>query len=497
MAFNKQTVRDIDLKGKQVLLRVDYNVPIENGKVMSDYRITESVPTIAYLLEQGCSLVLISHLGRPEGKTDPRYSLKPAAECLSKLLGKPVQFAGDCLGTDTVMAAKSLAPGNLLMLENLRFYSEEEKNDKEFARQLASYAEVFVDDAFGVVHRAHASTEAVTHFLPSVAGLLLEKEVDTITQVMENPQRPLMAIIGGAKISDKITVLEKFIDIADFIAVGGAMANTFLLAEGIEVGKSLVENDDVPLAKEIIQKAREKAKTQPFVFYLPQDGVVATDLSNPSATRIVDWDAHVIADIESYPKQPKDEAAHVQESELILDIGPFSGSFIAGSAQFAGTVVWNGTMGVTETDGKNNDPIGPFAHGTELIVEALMGHYGHRPFTVVGGGDTVSYVEERGLTKAFNHVSTGGGASLELMEGKELPGVEALLSKKVAKTSVPASHEASKLTETPQTVRNSFSAVKVAQTTPPADKKNSNLSEVVSDNHAISHKSGIIKHKKK
>lgn len=212
------------------------------------------------------------------------------------------------------------------------------------------------------------------------------------------------------------------------------MANTFLLAEGIEIGKSLADKDDVQLAKEIIEKARAKSKTSPFVFYLPQDGVVATDIKKPGSTRIVDWDAHVIADIESYPGQPKHEASLVSENEMILDVGPFSGSFIAGAAQFAQTVVWNGTMGVTETMGANNDPVGPFAHGTELIVEALMGHFGHRPFALVGGGDTVSYVEERGLTGAFNHVSTGGGASLELMEGKELPGVAALLDKKVPKT---------------------------------------------------------------
>ncbi len=434
MSFDKQTVRDIDIKGKRVLMRVDYNVPIEDGKVASDYRITESIPTILYLLEQDCSIVLMSHLGRPDGKSDPKYSLRPTAECLSKLINMPVQFTIDCLGTDTSLAAKSLVRGQILMIENLRFYAEEEKNDKDFAKKLASYGEVFVEDAFGVVHRAHASTEGVTHFLPSVAGLLLEKEVDTITNVMSNPSRPLMAIIGGAKISDKITVLEKFIDIADFIAIGGAMANTFLLAEGINIGKSLADTQDVPLAKEIIEKARAKAKKQPFVFYLPQDGVVSTDLKGPKSTRIVDWDAHVIADIESYPKQPTHESSVVAEDEMILDIGPFSGSFIAGGSQLAQTVVWNGTMGVTETDGPSNDPIGPFAHGSEIIVEALMGQHGHRPFTVVGGGDTVSYVEERGLTKAFNHVSTGGGASLELMEGKELPGVAALMSKKAVKT---------------------------------------------------------------
>ncbi len=435
MAFDKKTVKDIDLKNKRVLVRVDYNVPLENGKVVSDYRITESIPTLLYLLEQGCSLVLMSHLGRPEGKTDPRYSLEPVARCLSNLLKKNVHFAADCLGSDTALAAKSLAVGDILLLENLRFYPEEEKNDSEFAKQLASYGEVFVQDAFGVVHRAHASTDAITQFLPSVAGLLLEKEVDTITNVMSEPKRPLMAIIGGAKITDKIKVIEKFIDIADFIAIGGAMANTFLLAEGIEIGKSLADTGDVPLAKEIIEKAKTAAKSRPFVFYLPQDGVVATDIKDPKQTRIVDWDAHVIADIESYPGQPKHESTMVAKDELILDIGPFSGSFIAGGAQLAQTVVWNGTMGVTETDGKNNDPVGPFAHGTELIVEALTGQFGNRPFSLVGGGDTVSYVEERGLTKAFHHVSTGGGASLELMEGKELPGVAALQGKKSSKSS--------------------------------------------------------------
>jgi 3-phosphoglycerate kinase len=435
VSFNKQTVRDINLKGKRVLVRVDYNVPIENGKVMSDYRITESLPTIYYLLEQGCSIVLLSHLGRPEGITVPAMSLRPAAECLSKLIDRPVQFAIDCMGSDTLMMTKSLKPGEILMLENVRFYPEEENNDADFAQKLAAYGEVFVQDAFGVVHHAAVSVSEIPKYLPSVAGLLLEKEVDTITNVMADPKRPLMAIIGGAKISDKINVIEKFIEIADFIAIGGAMANTFLLAEDISIGKSLAEKEDVPLAKEIIEKAKAKAKKQPFIFYLPQDGVVATDLETPKSTRIVDWDAHIIADIENYPMQPKDEASMVQVNESILDIGPFSGSFIAGGMQLTSTVVWNGTMGVTETPSSSNDPVGPFAHGTELIVEAMMGQFGHRPITIVGGGDTVSYVENRGLTKSFDHVSTGGGASLELMEGKTLPGVEALLDKKSAKSS--------------------------------------------------------------
>ena len=429
MAFRKKTVRDIDLNGKRVLMRVDYNVPIDKGKVTSDYRIVQSLPTIQYLLEQNCKIVLMSHLGRPEGKPNSKYSLRPAVERLSELLGQDVQFVEDCIGSEVEQMVEALDHRQILMLENVRFHPEEEENDEGFAKKLASYGEVFVQDAFGVVHHGAVSVSEIPKFLPGVSGLLLEKEVDTITSVMDSPERPLMAIIGGSKISDKIKVLHKFIEIADFIAIGGAMANTFLLAMGIETGKSLTEPDDVPIAKEILDKAKEKADRQPFVFYLPQDGVAATDLDNPRSTRIVDWDAHVIADIESYPKKPARIASQIQRNELILDIGPFSASFIAGGSQLAKTVVWNGTMGVTETEGKSNDPVGPFAHGTELVVEALMGHFGHRPFTLVGGGDTVSFVEGRGLTKAFNHVSTGGGASLELMEGKKLPGVEALLDK--------------------------------------------------------------------
>jgi phosphoglycerate kinase len=245
---------------------------------------------------------------------------------------------------------------------------------------------------------------------------------------MENPKRPLMAIIGGAKIADKIDVLNKFIDIADFIAIGGAMANTFLAAKGIKVAKSKVDADDEPLARDILAKAEAKSKAGQFVFYLPQDGVVASKIDKTAETRIVDWDAHVIADIESYPKKPTEGTRTVAEDEMILDIGPFSGAFISGGVQLAQTVVWNGTMGVTETAGLQG-PVGPFAHGTELVIDALVGEYGHRPFTLVGGGDTVGYVEQRKLTDAFNHVSTGGGASLELMAGRKLPGVEALEDK--------------------------------------------------------------------
>jgi phosphoglycerate kinase len=429
MGFNKKTIRDIDLKGKRVLLRADYNVPVSSsGMITDDYRIKQSIPTIQYLLDNDCRVIICSHLGRPDGKPNKAYGLKPVASKLTQLLSKNVAFSEDCVGPAASAAARTLAKGQVLLLENLRFHLQEEKNDDGFAKELAKLADVFVEDGFGVVHRAHASTEAITHHLPSVAGLLLEKEVSAIIEVMENPKRPLMAIIGGAKISDKIGVLTKFIDIADVVAVGGAMANTFLLAEGIKIGKSLTDKDEIPLAKQLIQRAKEKSKKQQFIFYLPQDGVVAKKIDKTATTRIVDWSANVVADIENYPKRPPNSASLVGEDEMILDIGPFSGAFIAGTMQLANTVVWNGAMGVTETPGLAG-PIGPFAHGTDLVIEAILGQFGHKPFSLVGGGDTVGYIEQRKLTRSFNHVSTGGGASLELMAGKKLPGIEALQAK--------------------------------------------------------------------
>lgn len=429
MAFTKKTIRDINIKGKRVLLRADYNVPIaKNGKIADDYRIEKSLPTIRYLLEKDCRLVICSHLGRPSGPGDKSTSLLPVAKRLSELLKRKVAFEADCVGAKAEEAAAKLKPGQILLLENLRFHSEEEANDDKFAKQLAKLGDVFVQDGFGVVHRAHASTEAITRHLPSVAGLLLENEVDTITDVMENPKRPLMAVVGGAKIADKIDVINRFIKIADFIAIGGAMANTFLYAEGIKTGRSKIDKTDIHLAKDILDKARAKAKKQQFIFYLPQDGVVANKVDKTAKTRIVDWDAHVIADVENYPKRPPRKSARIASDEMILDIGPFSGAFIAGGMQLAQTVIWNGSMGVTETDSLRG-PVGPFAHGTELIMDALFGEYGHRPFSMVGGGDTVSYIEKRRMVDCFNHVSTGGGASLELMAGKKLPGVESLLDK--------------------------------------------------------------------
>ncbi len=429
MAFTKKTLRDIDLNGKTVLVRADYNVPLdEKCEITDDYRIKKSLPTLEHLMAHNCKIIICSHLGRPDDDKSKKCSLETVAKRLGKMLDRQVHFASDCVGPKAEEAVKNLQHGQLLVLENLRFHPEEEANDDAFAKQLAAYADIFVQDGFGVVHRAHASTDAITRHIPSVAGLLLEKEVDTITNVMENPERPLMTIIGGAKISDKIAVLNRFIDIADFVAVGGAMANTFLHAEGIETGKSMVDKEDIPLAKSIMEKAKKKAKESHFIFYLPQDGVVARQMDKKAKTRIVDWDAHVIADVEHYPKRPPKQATHIEEDESIFDIGPFSASFIAGGMQLAKTVVWNGAMGVTEVQGLQG-PIGPFAHGTELIVDSLLGEFGHRPFTVVGGGDTVGYIEDRQMTEFFNHVSTGGGASMELMSGKELPGVAALMNR--------------------------------------------------------------------
>lgn len=427
--FDKKTIRDVDLDGKTVLVRVDYNVPLEHGLITDDYRIKKSLPTIQYLLDKNCKIVLCSHLGRPEGPQDKSCSLAVCAKRLGELLDKKVGFSMDCIGDDAKKKIAELEKGEILLLENLRFYKEEEENNDDFAKKLAEGCEIFVQDGFGVVHRAHASTDAVTRHLPSVAGLLLEKEVSTINDSMQNPKRPLMTIIGGAKIADKIQLLKRFIDIADIVVVGGAMANTFLLANDYEIGESLADKEDVPMAREIIDLAREKAKATDFVFYLPQDGVVAEDIKTGTKTRIVDWGTHAIADIENYPARPPRESSHVKAHEKILDIGPFSGAFIAGSMQLANTVIWNGAMGVTEVEALQHKT-GPFSHGTELIMEAMLGQFGHRPFTVVGGGDTVGYIEERDAVELFDHVSTGGGASMELMSGKKLPGVEALEDRK-------------------------------------------------------------------
>lgn len=427
--FNKKTIRDIDVGNKRVLVSVDYNVPGDSlGKVTGKARIEASLPTLRYLLEHNAAICLISHRGRPGGKVARELSLRPVAEVLSHLLKHKVMFVDSCWSEAADKAKQELQPGQIVLLENNRFHPEEEANDEEFARKLAEHMDFFVQDGFGNASSRHISLDAVTHYLPSVAGFLVEKEVSTINEAMENPKRPLMALIGGVKISDKIDILNRFIDSADIVAIGGAMANTFLLAEGIKIGKSLADSEDVIKAREILAKARKRAKEGNFVFYIPQDGVVAKEMDPKSPTRIVDWGTHVIAEIQDYPKRPRLEASLVGEDEKILDIGPFSGAFIAGCMQLAHTVIWNGGMGVTEIPGLQS-AAGPFSHGTELVVEAMLGQFGNRPHSIVGGGDTISYIESKGLLDQFDHVSTGGRASMILLSGKTLPGVEALQDK--------------------------------------------------------------------
>ena len=435
VGFDKKTVKDIDLKGKRVLLRADYNVPVLRGKISDDYRIRQSIQTIKYILEQpGSSLVIVSHLGRPEGKPDPELSLKPVAKHLSALLDKPVQFVEDIIGVDARHACAELKAGQILMLENLRFDPREEANIPEFAKQLAeaSGAEVFVQDGFAVVHRAHASTDAITKLLPSVAGLLLANEITTIERVIKNPAHPLVSVVGGAKISDKIEVLKKLIEISDCVAVVGAMANDFLLAEGHRVGKSKVEKEVLDTTRSILEAARSQEKKRKFNFLVPVDAVVAAKADGTASTRIVDLASHDIADIQAYPKLPRPSSYTVQANEMILDIGPASAAQIAGVIKMASTIFWNGTGGVTEVKGIAGARA-PFAHGTRTIVDAMIGSansHKNRPFSLVGGGDTVSYVEQEDLTGAFGFVSTGGGAALELIGGHKLPGVEALQAKK-------------------------------------------------------------------
>jgi len=426
--FVKKTIEDIDVESKTVIVRVDYNVPIVDGVIAANYRIHQSLKTIEYLMAKKAKIILISHLGRPKGSVIKKYSLHPIGLELAKLINTKVYFSHDCVGKERDEAVKKLLPSEILLCENLRFHPEEEMNDANFAKSLASLADVFVQEGFGVVHRAHASTEAITHYLPSVAGFLLRNEVDTITNVMNQPERPFMAIIGGAKIADKIDLIKKFIDLADIVAIGGAMANTFLLAKNVPVGESLVDHNELPLARDILKLVTKESAKRPFSFVIPYDVVVATKIDSLAPTRIVDWGSHVVAEIESYPKKAPIESSQVKDNEKILDIGPFSASFIAGLMQLTKTVVWNGTMGVTEVKSVNS-LIGPFAHGSELIIEAMLGEFGNRPYTLIGGGDTVGYIENRGLVDQFNHVSTGGGASLELMAGRKLPGVEALEDK--------------------------------------------------------------------
>ncbi len=390
--FNKKTVQDIDVKGKRVLVRVDFNVPTKDGVVGDDTRIKAAIPTIDYLLRHGAAVILMSHLGRPKGGPDPKYSMKPVAEHLAYLLGKPVAFASDCIGDVAAKAAKALRPGDVLVLENTRFHPEEEKNDPEMAKELASLADVFVNDAFGSDHRAHASTEGVTHFLPAVAGFLLEKEIKYLGQAISDPKHPFVVIMGGAKISDKIGVIKNLLTTADTILIGGGMANTFFKAQGYPMGDSLVEEESIVLAQELLKEGGQKLR-------LPIDVVLGDKFEAGADTKTM-------------------AVGPIAQGWRILDIGPETvkayGKVISG----AGMVVWNGPMGVFEFP--------HFAEGTYGIARAVAAS---KAISIVGGGDSVAAIQQSGLADKITHISTGGGASLEMLEGLELPGVAALQDK--------------------------------------------------------------------
>lgn len=388
----KQSMRDIDVSGKRVFVRVDFNVPLSGRSITDDTRIRAALPTIRYLLDHGAAVILASHLGRPKGVVREDMRLAPVAARLKELLGVTVKEAPDSVGPDTEKLARELKPGEVLLLENLRFHVEEEANDPAFARSLAAPADVYVNDAFGSAHRAHASTEGITHFLPAVAGLLMERELDALGGVLSGAKRPLVAIIGGAKISSKIGVLRHLLDVTDVFLIGGGMANTLLRAGGREVGDSLIEADQIGEAEAFLRAAHERGKE----VVLPVDVVVVREIAAGASRRTV-------------------PAGEVDAGWKIVDIGPASVELFAQRIAAAGTIVWNGPMGIFELE--------PFAEGTRAVAKAVAAS----PATsIVGGGDSVAAVEQAGLADRMSHISTGGGASLEFLEGRELPGVKAL-----------------------------------------------------------------------
>jgi phosphoglycerate kinase len=387
--MNKKTVRDVDLKGKRVLMRADFNVPLEDGVITDDTRIKAALPTIKYVLDHGASLVLMSHLGRPKGKPDPSLSLKPVADRLSELLDQPVKMAPDSVGAEVAAMAEGLAPGSVLLLENTRFHAGERANAEDYVEQLAKLGEIFVNDAFGTAHRAHASTVGVAEKMTAVAGFLIEKEIEFLGKATSNPQHPYVVILGGAKVSDKIGVIENVLDMADTILIGGGMANTFFKAQGLEMGDSLVEDDVLDTAKELMEKAGDK-------LVLPPDAVVADAFDNDANHKVVGVDS-------------------VEPGWRILDIGPETVSLFEETLEEAETVVWNGPMGVFEMPN--------FAKGTFAIAETLAEL---DAVTIIGGGDSASAINQAGVADEVSHVSTGGGASLEFLEGKTLPGIAAL-----------------------------------------------------------------------
>jgi phosphoglycerate kinase len=382
----------MDVQGKKVLVRVDFNVPIKNGVVGDDTRIKASLPTIKYLLDQGAAVLLMSHLGRPKGGPDPQFSLSPVAEHLGSLLGKPVKFVDDCIGPAVEQAAETLNPGEVLVLENTRFYDEEKKNDLDFAKKLASLADIYVNDAFGSAHRAHASTAGVARYLPAAAGFLLEKEIKYLGQAIQDPKRPFIAILGGAKISDKIGVIRNLLNKADQILIGGGMANTFFKAQGYPMGDSLVEEDALETARELLAVGGQNLR-------LPFDVVIADAFDADANDKVL-------------PMGP------IPDGWRILDIGPETVEAFAKTLKEAGTVVWNGPMGVFEFK--------KFAQGTFGVARAVAES---DALTIIGGGDSVAAINDAGLASKITHISTGGGASLEMLEGLELPGLAALMDK--------------------------------------------------------------------
>lgn len=387
------TVRDIDVKGKKVFVRVDFNVPLEGGTITDDTRIRAALPTIQYLAENGAVAILASHLGRPKGEKNLKYSLAPAAGRLEQLLGKKVTFAPDCIGPEVEQIVANAQPGDVILLENLRYYNEEEKNDPEFAQKLAKLADVYVNDAFGTAHRAHASTRGAAEYKEiKVAGFLMQKEVDIMGKALASPDRPFVAIIGGAKVSDKIMVIENLLSKVDHLIIGGGMANTFLAAQGYAIGKSLVESEKIETAKELLAKSGGK-------ILLPTDLIVAAEFKNETEFKAV----------------PADQ---IPGEMMALDIGPESAKAFADVIKRAETVIWNGPMGVFEMSN--------FARGTMAVAQAMADSEG---VTIVGGGDSVAAVEQAGLADRMTHVSTGGGASLEFLEGRDLPGVSCLATK--------------------------------------------------------------------